>query len=223
MRLECFTNKIAKLDLTKSPKLQYLYAAVNKLTSLDVSKNTKMVEMQVCEQSGKGIDAVDVSRMKDLVFLDVSMNHRISKINVKNCAKLVHLDVTDNNLTALDVSRNTRLQKLWLEGNRISKLNVSKLPELTHLWCGTNQLKTVDVSKNAKLTSFRCHDNPIKTYDIAKLPASLKALALNDDIREIDTDADMIRWFVSDDEHLTFPSQTRLVNGEEVVYEPEED
>ena len=56
-----------------------------------------------------------------------------------------------------------------------------------------------------------------------ELPASLKALALNDDIREIDTDADMIRWFVSDDEHLTFPSRTRLVNGEEVVYEPEED
>jgi len=100
---------------------------------------------------------------------------------------------------------------------------VSKLPELTHLWCGTNQLKTVDVSKNAKLTSFRCHDNPIETYDIANLPASLKALALNDDIREIDTDADMVRWFISEDEHLTFPSRTRLVNGTEVVYEPEED
>ena len=56
-----------------------------------------------------------------------------------------------NQLTALDVSKNTALKLLSCYSNQLTALNVSKNTKLETLDCSYNQLTGLDVSKNTGL------------------------------------------------------------------------
>ncbi len=66
----------------------------------------------------------------------------------------------NNQLTNLDVSKNTELTDLSCNINRLTNLDISKNTELTYLSCYNNQLTNLDVSKNTKLTRLYCDNNP---------------------------------------------------------------
>ena len=69
--------------------------------------------------------------------------------------------VAKNQLTSLDVSKNTKLENLYCDENQLTSLNVSKNTNLTYLWCDKNQLTSLDVSNNTKLVSFICSNQTI--------------------------------------------------------------
>ena len=82
-------------------------------------------------------------------------------------------DVTElycsyNQLTALDVSKNTALKGLFCYNNQLTALDVSKNTALTTLSCSNNQLTTLDVSKNTALTMLVCSDNQLTALDVSK-------------------------------------------------------
>ena len=82
-------------------------------------------------------------------------------------------DVTElycsyNQLTALDVSKNTALKGLFCYNNQLTALDVSKNTALTTLSCSNNQLTALDVSKNTALTELDCFNNQLTTLDISQ-------------------------------------------------------
>ena len=81
---------------------------------------------------------------------------------------LTYLDCYFNQLTSLDVSKNTALQSLICFSNQLTSLDVSKNTELTTLDCGTNQLTSLDVSKNTALTHLYCKENQLTSLDVSK-------------------------------------------------------
>ncbi len=78
------------------------------------------------------------------------------------------LDCGYNNLTSLDVSKNTALTELNCSGNNLTSLDVSKNTALTWLDCGGNNLTSLDVSKNTALTELDCYDNNLTSLDVSK-------------------------------------------------------
>ena len=74
----------------------------------------------------------------------------------------------DNQLTSLDVSANSALERLQCESNHLSSLDVSANTALTSLDCGFNQLTNLDVSSNTALTSLDCCDNRLTSLDVSK-------------------------------------------------------
>lgn len=74
----------------------------------------------------------------------------------------------NNQLTSLDVSKNTALTELECGVNPLTSLDVSKNTELTRLICPDNGLTTLDVSKNTKLRDLRCSSNSITSLDVSK-------------------------------------------------------
>ncbi len=78
------------------------------------------------------------------------------------------LDCGGNNLTSLDVSKNTALTELNCSGNNLTSLDVSKNTALTWLDCGGNNLTSLDVSKNTALTELNCYDNNLTSLDVSK-------------------------------------------------------
>ena len=66
----------------------------------------------------------------------------------------------DNQLTSLDVSKNTALTSLNFGNNLMTSVDVSKNTELTILACYSGQLTSLDVSKNSKLMTLYCMFNP---------------------------------------------------------------
>ena len=62
----------------------------------------------------------------------------------------------DNELTGLDLSKNTALKDLQCSNSKLQSLDLSQNTNLTKLYCGENPLTTLDLSKNAKLKVLDC-------------------------------------------------------------------
>jgi Leucine-rich repeat (LRR) protein len=97
--LECDSNKLANLDVSKNVALKNLFCRSNKLTSLDVSKNVALTYL-FCE-------------INLLTSLDVS----------KNLA-LTNLGCYSNQLSSLDVSKNKALTRFECSYNKLQTLNL---------------------------------------------------------------------------------------------------
>ena len=81
---------------------------------------------------------------------------------------LKKLDCKYNNLTRLDVSKNTNLTVLYCESNQLTGLDLSKNTALTELNCQANQLTSLDLSKNTALTKLYCSNNQLTSLDLSK-------------------------------------------------------
>ena len=111
--------------------------------------------------------------------------------------ELTSLRCENNNLSSIDLSKNTKLTQLGCDRNHLSSLDVSKNMALTILQCSTNELTSldvsnninlktltlsycnvsaIDISKNTALESFYCVGNEISTLDVSK-NTLLKALS----------------------------------------------
>ena len=74
----------------------------------------------------------------------------------------------ENQLTKLDVSKNTKLTVLSCGTNQLSSLDVSQNPALERLNCYENNLTSLDVSKNPALELLNCYENNLTSLDVSK-------------------------------------------------------
>ena len=110
------------------------------------------------ELNGVTVLIIDHAYIKDLTGIELFPN-------------LEKLDCKNNNLTCLDVSKNTQLTVLYCESNHLTSLDLSKNIELTELNCQDNQLTSLDLSKNTALTKLDCALNPLTSLDVSNNPA----------------------------------------------------
>lgn len=82
--------------------------------------------------------------------------------------KLKTLSCSDNQLTSLDVSKNTELQKLYCDGNQLTSLEVGENTVLDTLHCYNNQLTSLDVSRNSALQWLSCYKNKLTSLDVSQ-------------------------------------------------------
>lgn len=108
---------------------------------------------------GKSIgDLTGIEHFTALTELDCRRNQLTSLDLSKNTALQV-LDCGDNQLASLDVSKNTALEELSCWGNQLTSLDVSANTALKDLDCGQNQLTSLDLSANPKLSFSHCYTN----------------------------------------------------------------
>ena len=141
-RLNCESNQLTTLDVSKNTALTELISFKNQLTTLDVSKNTALTELR-------------------------SFNNQLTTLDVSKNTALTYLDCESNQLTTLDVSKNKALTYLDCGDNELTTLDVSKNTALTRLYCLYNQLTTLDVSKNTTLTELNCKYNQLTSLDLS--------------------------------------------------------
>ena len=80
---------------------------------------------------------------------------------------LTMLDCEDNELTTLDISKNTALVKLYCGMNYLTSLDITNNVVLKSLLCYDNELTSLDVSKNTALTFLDCEENMITALDVS--------------------------------------------------------
>ena len=90
-----------------------------------------------------------------------------------------------NNLTSLDVSKNTKLMSLSCANNKLTSLNVSGCAELLSLYCSDNRLTSLDVSGCTELQYLYCCNNLIKKENMDALIKGLR-LPTNETIYPFD-------------------------------------
>ena len=108
----------------------------------------------------------------DVTWLDCDGN-QLTTLDVSKNTALTKLLCNTNQLTALDVSKNTALTSLGCAYNHLTALDVSQNTSLTTLYCSKNQLTALDVSKNTALTTLACSGNQVKGEEMTRLVNSL--------------------------------------------------
>ena len=84
---------------------------------------------------------------------------------------LTKLSCNGNNLTALDVSKNTALTELNCLSNQLTSLDVSGCSALTKLDCCWNKLTLINVSQVNVLKELCCYNNQLTTIDVSQCTA----------------------------------------------------
>ncbi len=94
--------------------------------------------------------------------------NQLTSLDVSKNTKLTYLKCCDNKLTSLDVSKNIKLEHLDCNYNNLTSLDISKNTKLTFLNCSDNKLTSLDVSKNIKLEGLYCYYNNLRSLDVSK-------------------------------------------------------
>ena len=94
--------------------------------------------------------------------------NELTSLDISKNTKLTYLDCGQNALVSLDISQNILLDILNCIGNKLSSLDVSKNTELFFLRCNNNKLETLDVSNNTSLECLICGSNELTTVDLSK-------------------------------------------------------
>ena len=86
MVLECDSNQLTKLDVSKNANLTELWCGYNQLTKLDVSKNATLTEL-LC--GSNQLTKLDVSKNANLTELRCGNNPNLTTITVRKGQKIM--------------------------------------------------------------------------------------------------------------------------------------
>ena len=93
--------------------------------------------------------------------------NQLTSLDVSKNTALVFLLCEVNQLKSLNVSGCTALQMLSCAGNKLTSLDVSECTALDALLCNGNQLTSIDVSKNIALNELNCCNNLLTSLDVS--------------------------------------------------------
>ena len=139
------------------------------LSKAEIKKVTEIKLEHYDEAGNKYVynDLTGIGVFTELQTLEC-VDNELTKLDVSKNTKLVELDCGFNELTKLDVSKNTKLVKLDCDDNELTKLDVSKNTKLEFVKCGRNGIKELNVSKLTKLKELHCYDNKLTKLDVSK-------------------------------------------------------
>lgn len=131
------------------------------LSNQEISQITDIDVSGIGIQSLKGIEFFNVLR-----FLFCNEN-QLTSLDVSKNTALTDLGCNNNQIISLDVSNNTLLEKLDCANNQFASFDISNNTALTSLYCGGNKLISLDVRNNIALTELTCVYSQITSLDVS--------------------------------------------------------
>ena len=136
----------------------YLLNANRYLTKIKIDENG---DHKLSETERNAVDTIYVEEGYD--------GQKLTSLQgIEFFPNLLYLYCGENNLTSLDVSKNSELKELRCSNNPLNSLDVSKNKKLEELYCDENNLNSLDVSQNTALEKLFCTNNPLASLDVSK-------------------------------------------------------
>ena len=130
-------------------------------------------------------DLTGIEYFTEIKQLDCSNNH-LTNLDLSKNTKLTELNCSNNQLTDLNVKKSTKLKEIYCSDNQLSQIDVSKNTALTILSCGSNRLTGLNVKKNKKLERLYCGNNQLTAIDVSKNTKLLQIDCYNNQLTAID-------------------------------------
>ena len=141
---------------------KYNFAKDGVLTDEEINSTTELDIFYDNLKSLKGIEFFTA-----LEKLSCSVND-ITELDLSRNTKLKYLDCSYNELTMLNISNNVLLDTVYCNGNNLSELDVSNNTALIYLDCYDNKLTKLDVTKNSALVQLDFDRNQLTSIDLSK-------------------------------------------------------
>jgi hypothetical protein len=171
------TNRlgITNLDgIEAFQNLRKLQIEHNNLTNANISKNINLTWVSLWENDLTTLDVRTLSNLQllgisqnNISYIDISQNRELREINFQNNKDAEHPDYgISKGLLALDISRNQKMERIYLSDNRLTNLDVSNNPNLTDIWAEGNKLQSLNLTKNPILNTIILNDNRLSYLNI---------------------------------------------------------
>jgi hypothetical protein len=171
------TNRlgITNLDgIEAFQNLRKLQIEHNNLTNANISKNINLTWVSFWENDLTTLDVRALSNLQllgisqnNISYIDISQNRELREINFQNNRDAGHPDYgITKGLLSLDISRNQKMERIYLTDNRLTNLDVSNNPNLTDIWAEGNKLQSLNLTKNPFLNMIIVNDNRLSYVNI---------------------------------------------------------
>ena len=113
------------------------------------------------------LNAINVNFLPSLLSLNIDTNN-VTVLDITKNTNLTGLRFESNDISVLDVTQHINLTGLSIARNNISVLDVTQNINLTGLSCFSNNISVLDVTQNTNLTALDCGDNPFSVLDLSQ-------------------------------------------------------
>ncbi len=180
-----FARELQKRGYIADPD-NITFKDVMRVTILNVAGERVWVpEKDEYEYDGKLTSLKGIEYFESLIDL-YCYGNQLTSLDVSKNTALEFLDGFCNPLTTLDVSKNTALRRLYCHHCQLTSLNVSSNPALRELHCESNQLTALDLSKDTALTKLHCEDNRLTALDLSNNTALTILFCLDNRLTSLD-------------------------------------
>ncbi len=179
--LNLSSNNLSSLDLSHFPNLEtFEFSENEKVIPVDLNKNINLKKIVIQNEGLTNIALPKLPEMSDgkelkLEYLDLSSNSLTERLDLGAYKKLTELRLQNNQLSSIDVSACTNLQKMYLSGNALGSgeddwnLDLSNLSLLDTLDASNNQIKeiTFPTVDGSSLRNVTLSDNKLASVDFS--------------------------------------------------------
>lgn len=197
--LDLSHNELKRLDLSPFEKLYAIYLTDNPFTAetpLKVGSNhpaLTILELDIIDHMDQsfnlsdypslvtfdgyhnfGLYNIDPTGCPELQVMSLELSN-VSALDVSKNSKLVRLNVSETRIRSIDVSKNVNLQHLFVQhvsgtvntDVKIDAIDVTHNPNLVILNLAGNNLTSIDVTGNKYLTHLTLRDNHLSEIDLS--------------------------------------------------------
>ena len=141
--------------------------------NFDTNSDDVLTDAEIAEVTSISVNNSDIKTLEGVEFFTAltmleCRGNQLTSLDVSKNTALQGLGCNENQLTSLDLSKNTALTVLYCNENQLTSLDVSGCTALTILACYSNQLTSLDVSQNTALASLNCGTNQLTSLDVTK-------------------------------------------------------
>lgn len=167
-KFECRGDILTSLDLSSNTLLRDISIYCPSLTSLNLSNLSNLKNLSYLGKLST-IDLSDATNLLTLTCIGSTQNfsfpteNLLTTLDLSNQTKLMRLDLTGNNIANLDLSNCSNLETLNISNNNIASLNIDNVKYVRLFFCDDNLLTSLDVSEMFNLKNFTCKNNQLTT------------------------------------------------------------
>ena len=156
--------------------------------TVDLNQDGYLSDEEINKKRYIYVQEHNITSLKGIEFftklLELSCyKNQLTELDVSKNTMLTELRCGHNPLTELDVSKNKALEKLECQHSQLTSLVFSKNTLLTYLRCDYNQLTTLNVSGCSSLATLYCHDNQLTSLDVSKNTALTRLFCSSNQIK----------------------------------------
>ncbi|TDP57998.1 DUF7619 domain-containing protein [Flavobacterium dankookense] len=130
---------------------------------IQISEGLQINEIFVNSQNISSLEGIN--EFLNLYVLRADYN-QITSLDISNLTSLVYLEITNNQLSAINLSNQDNLSELYANNNQITSLDTSNLTSLIALDLSNNQLSTINLSNQHNLFEISLSNNQINTITL---------------------------------------------------------
>ena len=154
------------------------------LASFDSNGDVKLDDEEIANVKYIYAPAKTISSLKGIEYFTELLelncdNNQLTSLDVSKNTKLVKLICSKNALTSLNTSHNPMLNKLDIYSNKITSIDVSQNTELETLYIGRNPIETLNVKNNVKLMELQSELNNLTSIDLSNNSPSMTLYMAN--------------------------------------------